>query len=127
MAIKVTKGSESFRVESRSSGILGAAAETMAELQKRWGYRGTPSKLDEEFQKIIATASLDSKVKAEELRALKAQSAKIQLLEELAVNFRESFDEASAEKPRFLTDEPEALNTVRDYASSLGAKLEIVP
>lgn len=97
----------------------------MAELNRRFGYKGSQAKLEEALTKILNSASKDSKTSADEMRLMAQKTGEILLMEELAVSFREMEDEEDDLLPSFDGTPAEALETLTRYAHSLGCKLEV--
>ena len=115
----------SFTVEHEDP--LVEAALALAELNRRWGHHGTPEALATAQDRVIRSARMDSRVSLAELKELQLNSAKIQLMEELAASFRAFEDEGKAhgQLPHFQGELDHALETARDYAASLGCELKL--
>lgn len=127
MAITVNREAVSFTVEHEDPLVQVALA--MAELNRRWGHHGTPEALATAQDRVIRSARMDSRVSLREIKELQLNSSKIQLMEELAASFRTFEDEGAAtgDRPSFQGELDQALETARDYASSLGCELRITP
>ena len=123
MAITVKRETVSFSVEHDDPLIEIALA--MAELNRRWGYRGAPEVLEASLNRVIRSAQMDPKVKIADLALMKSSSKRIRLMEELAASFRVSEDEGreQGQLPRFQGELDEALETAQSYAQSLGCEL----
>lgn len=130
LTIKVSRESVSFEVSDPSGKLTSEAALAMAEINARWGYRGSIEDLRAEHLRVIkrSTALTEGTTKTEassEIDAMLHGSNKIAIMEGLAASFRESRDDPQDEGPEFMeTDDPEGI--LRDYAASLGCAVEIL-
>ena len=97
----------------------------MAALNEKWGYHGDPADLAKSLDGIVRGAQADPKSGGGELVHLQSQSQKIQLMEQLAQSFKGTRDEEDDELPRYEGSVEEARQMARDYARSLGCKMDV--
>ena len=97
----------------------------MATLNEKWGFHGDPAELAKSLDGILRSAQADPKAGGGELMHLQGQSQNIQLMEQLAQSFKGTRDEKDDELPRYEGPVAEAQQMARDYARSLGCKMEV--
>lgn len=130
LTIKVSREDVTFEVSDPNGKLTSEAALAMAEMNARWGYRGSIEDLRAEHLRVIKrstvlTGGAGKREVNSEIDAMLHSSNKIVFLEELAALFKETRDDPEDGNPQF--DDPDDCKIVlEDYAASLGCAVEVL-
>lgn len=122
MTVILSRENTNFLIED--SDILVELALAMAKLKEQWGGSDSKETLAKNLFRTLTVAKADGTMTPVELRILERNSEIIILNDELASSFAR-MESSFGEKPRFQSTLSDAINTVRDYALSLGCEIVI--